>query len=181
MAVSKRIRYEVLRRCNYACYYCGLPAPATVLEVDHVTPRSLGGTDDAFNLVAACPDCNNGKRDSVPNQELLDRVRSDYCAVVPAFDDEYCPASCTVCGQVIACEKIDDPSDAQCMRCNAAVCDAYEAGIRWGKSDAIARTWVSPSNPLVAVVDTPRPQTYISKRGCSSAEFEAMDLKGVWG
>ena len=57
MAVSKRVRYEVLRRDNYACRYCGATAGSGAqLVVDHVMPVSLGGTDDPTNLVACCRD-----------------------------------------------------------------------------------------------------------------------------
>ena len=35
--------------------------PDLVLEVDHVVPRSEGGTDDESNLVTTCRDCNRGK------------------------------------------------------------------------------------------------------------------------
>ena len=34
-----------------------------ILEVDHITPVSKGGTDDIMNLVTSCRDCNRGKRD----------------------------------------------------------------------------------------------------------------------
>lgn len=65
MAVSKRLRFEVLRRDNHACRYCGRSAPEARLTVDHVVPVALGGTDQPDNLVAACSDCNAGKS-SVP-------------------------------------------------------------------------------------------------------------------
>ena len=61
MAVSKRTRFEVLRRDNHACRYCGRTAPEVKLTLDHVVPVSLGGTDDPDNLVAACHDCNSGE------------------------------------------------------------------------------------------------------------------------
>lgn len=61
MALSKRLRYEVLRRDNHACRYCGATAPEAKLTVDHVVPVALGGSDDASNLVTACVDCNAGK------------------------------------------------------------------------------------------------------------------------
>lgn len=57
--IPERIRRDVLKRDGFTCRYCGGPARA----VDHVTPRSKGGTDDPFNLVAACGSCNSGKRD----------------------------------------------------------------------------------------------------------------------
>lgn len=67
MAVSKRLRYEVLRRDNHACRYCGASAPDVKLNVDHVIPTSLGGPDKPTNLVTACADCNAGKTSSMPN------------------------------------------------------------------------------------------------------------------
>jgi hypothetical protein len=39
------------------CVYCGEPADV----LDHVVPRSRGGTDDPENLVAACNGCNGDK------------------------------------------------------------------------------------------------------------------------
>lgn len=77
MAVSKRLRYEVLRRDNHACRYCGATAPDVKLTVDHVTPTALGGADTADNLVAACSDCNSGKTSSVPDAPLVADVSSD--------------------------------------------------------------------------------------------------------
>lgn len=71
MAVSKRTRYEVLRRDNHTCRYCGATAPEATLTIDHVTPVSLGGSDDPSNLVAACKDCNAGKASSSPDATLI--------------------------------------------------------------------------------------------------------------
>lgn len=71
MAVSKRTRYEVLRRDNHTCRYCGASAPDAKLTVDHVTPVALGGGDDPSNLVAACRDCNAGKASSNPDAPLV--------------------------------------------------------------------------------------------------------------
>jgi hypothetical protein len=65
VTVSKRLRFEILRRDNHACRYCGGTAPESPLTVDHVVPVALGGNDDPSNLVAACKDCNGGKS-SVP-------------------------------------------------------------------------------------------------------------------
>lgn len=71
MAVSKRTRFEVLKRDNHTCRYCGGKAPDVVLTVDHVIPVALGGTDDPSNLVAACKDCNAGKTSTSPSGELV--------------------------------------------------------------------------------------------------------------
>lgn len=77
MAVSKRLRYEILRRDNHACRYCGGIAPDVALTVDHVIPTALGGTDDASNLVSACKDCNAGKSASSPDASIVADVAQD--------------------------------------------------------------------------------------------------------
>lgn len=77
MAVSKRLRYEVLRRDNHACRYCGAAAPDAKLTIDHVTPVALGGTDTANNLVTACADCNGGKTSTTPDAPLVANVADD--------------------------------------------------------------------------------------------------------
>lgn len=76
MAVTKRTRFEVLKRDGHACRYCGGKAPDVELTVDHVIPTALGGTDDPSNLVAACVDCNAGKSSTAPAAELVADVKA---------------------------------------------------------------------------------------------------------
>jgi hypothetical protein len=77
VAVSKRLRYEVLRRDDYTCRYCGESAPDVKVTVDHVIPKALGGTDDPANLVTACKDCNGGKTSTNPDAPLVADVAQD--------------------------------------------------------------------------------------------------------
>jgi hypothetical protein len=77
MAVSKRLRYEILRRDNHACRYCGAAAPDAKLTVDHVTPVALGGSDTADNLVTACADCNSGKSSATVDSAVVADVADD--------------------------------------------------------------------------------------------------------
>lgn len=74
MTVSRRLRFEVLRRDGHACRYCGAMAPDVPLTVDHVIPVALGGGDDPTNLVTACRDCNAGKASTSPDEELVAEV-----------------------------------------------------------------------------------------------------------
>jgi hypothetical protein len=77
LAVSKRLRYEVLRRDNHACRYCGRNAPEVKLTVDHVLAVALGGTDEPTNLVACCSDCNSGKTSTTADATLIADVSRD--------------------------------------------------------------------------------------------------------
>lgn len=105
MAVSKRVRYEVLRRDGHACRYCGAMAPEVKLTIDHVIPVALGGSDDPSNLLTACVDCNAGKTSTAPDQALVveadakARVWADamkrageMLAAVPAPQQDYLDA-----------------------------------------------------------------------------------------
>lgn len=69
-AINKKDRYEIFKRDSFTCQYCGRKAPDVVLEIDHIKPVSKGGTNDIFNLVTSCFDCNRGKG----NRELDDGV-----------------------------------------------------------------------------------------------------------
>lgn len=57
-------RLALYLRDGLACVYCGLDlrdaAPADV-TLDHLLPRSAGGTNDATNLVTACRSCNSAR------------------------------------------------------------------------------------------------------------------------
>lgn len=85
MAVSKRVRYEVMRRDNHACRYCGAMAPNAKLTIDHVVPVALGGSDDPSNLVTACRDCNAGKTSTSPSEKLVDDVSALNVAFAAAM------------------------------------------------------------------------------------------------
>ncbi len=59
--VSGTVRYEVLKRARFRCELCGIPAEEKSLDVDHITPKSLGGKDDIANYQALCYTCNAQK------------------------------------------------------------------------------------------------------------------------
>lgn len=76
--IPQRVRYEVLRRDGYRCYYCGATAADAKLTVDAVVPEALGGSHkDPANLVTACGPCNGGKTSSSPDAPLVAAVAED--------------------------------------------------------------------------------------------------------
>ena len=56
IAFSKK---NILRRDNYTCQYCG--DKNHNLTVDHIIPKSRGGSASWTNLVVACKSCNLSK------------------------------------------------------------------------------------------------------------------------
>lgn len=62
-AISKRMRFEVLKRDSFTCQYCGKQPPDAILHLDHIKPVSKGGKNTILNLITSCSDCNLGKSD----------------------------------------------------------------------------------------------------------------------
>ena len=58
--LSAATRRAVFARDSWTCQYCGTRANLTV---DHVIPRSRGGTSSWDNIVASCAPCNRRKGD----------------------------------------------------------------------------------------------------------------------
>jgi len=60
--LSPKVRFEVLKRDNFTCQYCGRKSPEVELEVDHIEPYSKTKDNSMENLITACKDCNRGKK-----------------------------------------------------------------------------------------------------------------------
>lgn len=61
-------RAMLFTRDRHICAYCGGQFGPSHLEIEHVTPRSLGGTTVWQNLVSACRACNQRKGNRTPEQ-----------------------------------------------------------------------------------------------------------------
>ena len=58
--VPQSLRYKILAR-DKKCLLCGNGPADAPLEVDHIIPRSKGGSNDLSNLQTLCRPCNQGK------------------------------------------------------------------------------------------------------------------------
>ncbi len=61
-------RREILRRDHHKCQYCG---STKRLTIDHILPRSKGGTHTWDNVAAACERCNSLKGDRTPEEAKM--------------------------------------------------------------------------------------------------------------
>lgn len=91
--VPSSVRYTVLKEAKNKCELCGISSSESPLDVDHIVPRSKGGSNDISNLQALCYRCNRGKRDgddtdfrsnhqSIPVKDCL------FCRIVTTPDRE---------------------------------------------------------------------------------------------
>jgi len=68
-------RQGVLARDGSRCQYCGRWFPSSQLSLDHVIPRSRGGTTTWENMVCACLKCNVRKGGRTPREARMKLVR----------------------------------------------------------------------------------------------------------
>lgn len=55
------LRYRVLAESDRRCALCGVTPKERPLDVDHIIPRTRGGTNDTANLQVLCSRCNRAK------------------------------------------------------------------------------------------------------------------------
>jgi hypothetical protein len=78
MSVPSAVQHAVRERASGRCEYCHSPewVCAARFTLDHLLPRSRGGTDEPYNLALACRRCNERRdnfttgRDPVTQQEI---------------------------------------------------------------------------------------------------------------
>jgi len=59
--VPDSLRYRILKKAGGRCALCGASKKETTLHIDHILPRSRGGSNDESNLQVLCFQCNLGK------------------------------------------------------------------------------------------------------------------------
>lgn len=67
-------RYNIFARDKNTCQYCGHKFPRGELNLDHVIPRSQGGTSTWENVVCSCHRCNRKKGGKTPDQARMKMI-----------------------------------------------------------------------------------------------------------
>ncbi|WP_414619771.1 HNH endonuclease [Calothrix sp. CCY 0018] len=82
MTIDDATKELVRARANYLCEYCHSPEriSATRFTVDHLLPKSIGGSDDINNLALACRRCNERRYNFIAGFD------SETEAIVPLFN-----------------------------------------------------------------------------------------------
>src|SRR5690349_20242374 len=61
-------RVRIIERDCATCYMCHRKLAFEEITLDHVRPRSRGGSEEDENLRVACEPCNNRKGDRLPEE-----------------------------------------------------------------------------------------------------------------
>lgn len=64
-SITVQRKKAIKKRDRYTCQLCNKKFKEKELEVDHIFPHSLGGSDEEINLMTACSICNNEKSASL--------------------------------------------------------------------------------------------------------------------
>ncbi|PNV62230.1 HNH endonuclease [Clostridium sp. chh4-2] len=59
--LTRAERQQVYEKCKGHCAYCGGILEYKDMQVDHVTPLRIGGTDEIQNMLPSCRSCNHYK------------------------------------------------------------------------------------------------------------------------
>lgn len=71
---QKEVKEYILAKYHHRCVYCG--KTNVPLEIDHVIPRSRGGTNRISNLVLSCRECNQKKSNKSLEEFCPDKASS---------------------------------------------------------------------------------------------------------
>jgi 5-methylcytosine-specific restriction endonuclease McrA len=69
-------RFNIYARDDSTCQYCGRRLPRSELNLDHVMPRSRGGSTTWENVVCSCVACNLRKGGRSPDQAGMRLMRA---------------------------------------------------------------------------------------------------------
>lgn len=64
-------RHNIFSRDKNTCQYCGKNFSHSELNLDHIIPRSQGGTSTWENVVCSCHQCNRKKGGKTPEQARM--------------------------------------------------------------------------------------------------------------
>lgn len=83
--IRNELRLAIYERDNKICAYCGIECSADEnanhgISLDHIKPRSKGGTNSPKNLVVSCRGCNSTRQDT-PIEKWLKQVNRDMLII----------------------------------------------------------------------------------------------------
>ena len=86
--LQKRLtRFEIFNRDKFTCQYCGRQIKD--LTLDHIVPRSRGGTHEWENIASCCFPCNLRKAGRTPAEAGMKLTRRPLAPPPAAFSIPY--------------------------------------------------------------------------------------------
>lgn len=119
--ITRTKQHQIYTRDSYCCVYCHTGVvDGETLTLDHLFPRSLGGCNDATNLVTCCGSCNSSKKDHSVESFLV-RLEHNKGVSARAVRMRIKKALQTPLPGVTAPSRTRVKKSCQCSRCSASV------------------------------------------------------------
>ena len=78
-AFSIKEKEGILSKTDFKCAHCGKVLNLDTITVEHIFPVARGGTDNEFNLVALCVECNEAKSNMIYNiRDYYKHIKEEY-------------------------------------------------------------------------------------------------------
>lgn len=72
LSFYKDFLYDLYKKKE--CFYCGKNLENRKIEMDHFIPWAYLKDDKQWNMVMACRECNNAKRDKLPDIKFIEKL-----------------------------------------------------------------------------------------------------------
>lgn len=85
--------YKQWRKIQFAkqnglCYYCDVSLRFIRTNIEHITPKSRGGTNKKKNLVLACWKCNKVKNTTILSKKKRRELKEKHLSKTRAFQEQ---------------------------------------------------------------------------------------------
>lgn len=132
--IGKKIRQAIFTESAGCCVYCGWPAST----LDHIIPRSFGGSDARYNLVASCALCNTIANDKIFDDIDQKRAYIQEQLALPRFRNRRQLSRCIECDELFR-QGWQGATALLCAKCNKQDLSRDKPSKKHRK-DTIART-----------------------------------------
>lgn len=85
LELSTRTASKILKRLGAGCVLCGWNR--TSLDIHHIHPTHLGGTDEHSNLITLCPNCHRLAHENQIDQKVM--LEHSMEAMFPKWKEHY--------------------------------------------------------------------------------------------
>lgn len=140
--IPDAVRFAIIAEYDGECQYCQAP---DATHIDHIVPRSKGGSDDIGNLILACRSCNFRKNNGLISERyvaLITAIAEKRRNSVQRRIDEY--SGGLSAGQALA----------RCAEAQAGEYQAAKRALRRAFEQLLFRAYfladIHPGHPLAA-------------------------------
>lgn len=77
-----------LENPNHICHICGKPISNSTISIDHVIPWSYLYSDDIWNLVYVCKNCNSSKNAKIPSESNIKKLKERNVQLLYSLKDK---------------------------------------------------------------------------------------------